>query len=175
MDMGVKIDWKPKVIEKNLIKHKNIVQKGMEKGLELIIEQAGEGGQDVLAERSPTKGNKNIMASLNPGHSKNISKVMSSRKAQVGTNYPGANLVKEGTKPHNPPWASIESWVRENTGALRVGDIGSATHRIREHIASHGTEKTEFLSKGIKEKEKEMNKAIDQAAENILKELGLKK
>ena len=173
MKADARIEWQPEEIEENLENYREIIEKGMKEGLRQAIRTTEEGGREVLGERAATVGNERIQQSLSTGDRHNISKVVSHQTAEVGTNYPGVNLIKEGTRPHMPPWTPIQEWVEKNTGALNVTDIGRATYYFRKHISEHGTEATHFLTEGLAIKRDDVQKAINEAAEKIIKELGL--
>ncbi len=170
MKGDVRIEWSPKKLEKALQENKKHVEEGMEKALQEAIDLVTEGGQDILSRRTMTSGNKRIIDSLNKGSSTNISKVLSSQKAQVGTSQKGANFVKEGTRPFSPPRIPIWYWVRDE---LKASDVRGVTEQVRASIAREGIKATNFLTKGLSEKESQVQKAVEQAADNILKDMGL--
>jgi hypothetical protein len=169
-NMNVQIKWSPKKFEDNLSKADKITAETMEKALQESVEMTAEKARGVLGQRKLTKGNKNLIDSLEKNSSYSITKVFSVQKAQAGTKYPGANLIEEGTKPHSVGWTPIEEWVTENKSVLGFSDVGRATYIIRKLIARRGTKAVEFMEKGVKQAD--IDKIVNEAAERLLKEVG---
>ena len=169
-NMNVQIKWSPKKFEQNLNKADEITNEIITEALQDAVEMTSEKAQGILGQRKLTKGNKNLIGSLEKNSSYSITKVFSVQKAQAGTKYPGANLIEEGTKPHSVGWTPIEEWITENKSVLGFTNIGRATYIIRDLIKRRGTKSVEFMEKGVKQAD--IDKIVNEAAERLLKEVG---
>jgi hypothetical protein len=90
--------------------------------------------------------------------------------ASVGTALSYAAAVESGSKPHMPPIAPLEAWVRQKLG-LKDEEAEGVARKIAWKIKHHGTKGAFMFRDALAANQAQIERILAQAAQDVAKAL----
>lgn len=91
-------------------------------------------------------------------------------EATIGTALSYAAAVESGSKPHMPPIAPLEAWVRQKLG-VKDKEAESVARRIAWKIKHHGTKGAFMFRDALAANQGQIERILAQAAQDVAKAL----
>jgi hypothetical protein len=164
---NIKLEWSPKDVQKKLGQSKEITEEAMKAGMNELMKFGTQKAQMFAPKYSgQTRG------SLDPLSPYSLAKATPT-EAVIGTKYYIGVVREFGTKPFWPPQESVAKWVRDK-GIASGSEAERVAFFVRKKIAQKGIKGKHFIWGGAQEAMKKATEIMEQAAEKLLKGLGLK-